>query len=171
MFYWLINFLSDINVPRNLVTARLMKRQYVEELIKYREQEVFLAGIWVITGFNQMALNIKKYSHSETTYNLTRKIQLAIHAVTSFSSKPLVYIFNMGLIITLFSLFFVLYLVVRKLIFGVSVEGWVSIVSSIWLLGGFIIFSVGIVGIYLSKIFIETKKRPYVSIKKEYRGR
>jgi putative glycosyltransferase len=169
LFYRLINLLSGIGVPKNLVTARLMRKNYVDALVQYREQEIFLAGIWVVTGFNQVGIGIKKHSHSETTYNLTRKIQILINSITSFSNKPLVYIFYMGLIITLFSLFTVLYLVARKLLFGISFEGWTSIVASIWLLGGLIIFSIGVVGIYLSKIFIETKNRPYVSIKKMYR--
>jgi len=168
VFYKLINFLSDVTVPKNLITARLMRKNYVEALIQYREQEIFLAGIWAATGFNQIGISVKKHSHSDTTYTITKKIQQLINAVTSFSNKPLVYVFNLGLMITSFSFVVVLYLVARKLIFGIPVEGWVSIVSSIWLLSGLIIFSIGVIGIYLSKIFIETKNRPYISIKKMY---
>lgn len=168
LFYWIINSVSGINVPKNLVTARLMRKNYVDALVQYKEQELFLAGIWTITGFNQVSIGIKKHSHSETTYSIAKKIQITINAITSFSNKPLIYIFSLGLSITTLSLIVVLYLVTRKVMFDVSLEGWASIMASIWLLGGLIIFSIGVIGIYISKIFIEVKNRPYTTIRSIY---
>lgn len=170
IFYALYNKLSSIPVPRNLVTVRLMKRNYVNALLKFKEQEIFLGGLWSATGFNQKPKVIVKHSHSATTYSLRKRVFLLFNAITSFSSTPLRLIFYFGLFTTFISILFVSCLVLRKIFWGIGVDGWTSIVASIWLLGGGIIFSIGIVGIYLSTIFIETKQRPYTLIKGVYKS-
>src|SRR5206468_4122479 len=86
-------------------------------------------------------------------------------AITSFSTKPLVFIFYLGCLLSLGAGAIGLYLLVRRFFFGQLLEGWVSIMVSIWLLGGITLFSLGIIGIYLSKIFIETKPRPYTIVR------
>lgn len=170
LFYWFINKLTDLDMPANVTTARLMNRTYVDALTEYREQEIFIAGLWACTGFNQSGIEVIKESHSETTYNLSRKLKIAVNSVTSFSSLPLVYIFYLGLAVALISFLAVIYLVIIKVFFSIPVAGWTSIVASIWLVGGLIIFSIGIIGIYLSKIFLETKNRPYSTVRQLLRG-
>lgn len=170
IFYRIINYLSEIEMPRNIITARLMSRRYVDSLLKFKEQEIFLAGIWYITGFNQIAVEVVKHSTSKTTYKLKNKVAMVINAVTSFSNKPLLLIFNLGMTITLISFFYILYLIVRKVFYAQSLEGWTSLIVSVWFIGGLIISFIGIVGIYLSKIFIETKSRPYTIIREIYGG-
>ncbi|MGI5912890.1 MAG: glycosyltransferase family 2 protein, partial [Syntrophomonadaceae bacterium] len=160
VFYLFINYLSEIDIPRNVITARLMKRRYVDSLLQFREQELFLAGIWYITGFNQIAVEVDKHSTSKTTYKLKNKVAIAINAITSFSNKPLLLIFNLGMIMTLISSIYILYLIVRKVFYGQSLIGWTSLIVSVWFIGGLIISFIGIIGIYISKIFIETKNRP-----------
>jgi putative glycosyltransferase len=167
-FWQIINLLSSTEIPKNMSTARLMTSQYNQELIKYQERELFIGGVWADVGFRQQEYPIKKKSHSKSTYNLKKKISLFINSITSFSSKPLVYIFNMGLIITLISFIFILKLVFNKLFYDIDFEGWTSLIVSIWFFGGVIILLIGIIGIYLSKIFIETKNRPYTIIRKLY---
>jgi putative glycosyltransferase len=168
LFWNMINFLSSINIPKNMVTARLMTKKYNNELLKYQEKELFIGGIWADVGFNQKAYTIKKLSSSTTTYTLKRKISLFINSLTSFSSKPLVYIFNLGLFITLVSFMFILKLIYNKIFLDIAFEGWTSIIVSIWFFGGLIILLLGIIGIYLSKVFIEVKNRPFSVIKKLY---
>lgn len=168
LFYKLFNKISHINIPRNLITCRLTTKAYNEALISHKEREVFLAGLWVISGFNQQKILVKKYSHSDTTYNLKHKLSVLFNSLTSFSNFPLKIIFYMGLSISLVSFIYILFIILRKLIFNISLEGWSSIIVSIWFLGGLIIFSIGIIGIYLSKVFIETKQRPYTIIRKKY---
>jgi putative glycosyltransferase len=91
---------------------------------------------------------------------------LLIDSVTSFSETPLVAIFYLGIAISGMSALVGVGLLTHKLIFRGAVEGWVSVMLSVWLLGGILIFCVGIIGLYLSKIFIETKNRPYTIVRK-----
>lgn len=168
IFYSLYNRLTSVSIPRNIVTARLMKRVYVDALMQYKEQEIFLAGIWYSAGFSQIPIEIKKGQNSPTTYNLSRKLSLLINSVTSFSNSPLKLVFYLGISTTFVSFLYVLFLIAQTLFFGVGVSGWPTVVASIWLVGGLTIFCLGIIGMYLSKIFIETKNRPYTIIKKTY---
>jgi putative glycosyltransferase len=142
-----------------------MKRNYVAGLVQHRDQELFLAGLWALTGFRQRALPIDKHSLSPTTYSLSRKFWNFVNAVTSFSTKPLVAVFLIGGFISVFSAVAAAYLLLRRFLFGHLLEGWVSLMVSVWLLGGLTIFSLGIIGIYLSKIFTETKPRPYTIVR------
>lgn len=168
LFWKLINFMSPIKIPSNMITARLMTKKYIQALITYKESEIFIGGIWAHTGFNQKQIEVKKGSQSETSYTLKRKLSLFVNSITSFSSKPLIYIFYIGLITTFFSTVFILKLVVDKLFFGLAFEGWTSLIVSVWFFGGLIILLLGIIGIYLSKIFIEVKQRPYTIIRNIY---
>lgn len=164
-FYGLFRLLTGLNLPENIVTARLMTRRYVDALLSHQEREVFMAGLWYITGFIQKPITIKKHSTSETTYTLRRKMSLLVNSVTSFSNAPLIGIFYIGLSISLLSCFYISYLMVVKLVFATPLDGWTSVMASIWLLGGMIISFIGVVGIYLSKIFSETKQRPYTIVR------
>ena len=168
LFWKLINNLSTIEIPKNIVTARLVTKAYNDALIKYQESELFIGGVWADVGFRQKPILTNKSSTSETTYTLKKKISLAVTSITSFSSKPLVYIFNIGLFTTFVSLLFILKLLFNKLFYGVAIEGWTSLIVSVWFFGGLIILMLGIIGIYLSKIFIETKNRPYTIVRKYY---
>jgi putative glycosyltransferase len=165
LFWKLINFMSPIKIPSNMITARLMTIKYVQSLIEYKESEIFIGGIWADTGFKQKEIEVKKGSQSETTYTLKRKLELFLNSITSFSSKPLIYIFYIGLITTFFSTAFILKLLIDKLFFGLAFEGWTSLIVSVWFFGGLIILLLGIIGIYLSKIFIEVKQRPYTIVR------
>lgn len=165
MFWKIINFMSTIPIPSNILTARLMTKHYTHSLIQYKESEIFIGGIWAHTGYKQLGIEVKKSSHSETTYTFRKKIELLTNSITSFSSKPLVYIFYIGFITTFISCAFILKLIYNKLLLGHSFEGWTSLIVSIWFFGGLIILLLGIIGIYLSKIFIEVKQRPYTIIK------
>ncbi len=169
LFWKLINFMSPIKIPVNILTARLMTFKYVQSLIAYKESEIFLGGVLAHSGFKQRGLEVRKGSQSETTYTLKRKVSLLINAITSFSSKPLIYIFYIGLLITFFSMLFITKLIIDKLFFGLAFEGWTSLIVSVWFFGGLIILLLGIIGIYLSKIFIEVKQRPYTIVRKFYK--
>ena len=168
LFYKLLNIMSSYPVPANLVTARLMSRRYVNALVKHQDREVFMAGLWAITGFKQTPVIVDKHSSSTTTYNLPRKIAIFVNSITSFSNKPLIYVFYIGSIISFFSLIAALLLIIRRVFFNVLLSGWPSLIVSIWLLGGITIFCIGIIGIYVAKIFTESKQRPYTVIRKLY---
>ncbi len=168
LFYSLLNLVSETRIPRNLVTARLMSQRYVENLIRHRENEITLFGIFSLTGFEQVPVAVTKKSKGKTAYNLKRKLSMAINAFVSFSSKPLIYIFNLGMLVTLIAIGLVIYTLIEKLFYGVPVRGWTSLIASLWFLGGLTLFSIGVVGIYLSKIFVEVKHRPFTIVKSVY---
>lgn len=167
-FYWLFNRLSNFYLPRNLLTVRLMSRRYIDALLQHKERETIIAGLWSITGFKQIPFSVKKHDTSKTTYNFRKRVATFVNGITSFSNKPLVYIFYLGCAISFLSSIAAFYMIVRRLFFGVMLSGWPSLIVSIWLLGGLTFFCLGIIGIYLSKIFVETKQRPYTVIEEIY---
>jgi putative glycosyltransferase len=167
-FYRFFKALTGLALPENVVTARLMVRRYVDALLCHQEREVFMAGLWHITGFDQRPQVIKKHQSSETTYTLRRKMSLLVNSVTSFSNAPLVSIFYIGVAISLSAIAYTSYLVIHWLFLATPLSGWTSVMASIWLLGGMVISFIGVVGIYLSKVFSETKQRPYTIVRQIY---
>jgi len=168
LYFWLWNLLSPEPIVPNLCTVRLMSRRYVNALLLHREREINIAGLWAITGFQQIAQPIQKLSKGTSAYDLTRKFGMLVNAITSFSNKPLILIFYLGTAISLLALVGALFLVIQRFFFNVLLDGWPSLIVSIWLLGGLTIFCLGIIGIYLSKIFIEAKQRPYTIVRQFY---
>jgi len=164
-FWRLFNLLTGLQLPENIATARLMSRRYVDALLTHREREVFMAGLWHITGFKQVPHKIQKHSIGGTTYTLRRKMSLLVNSITSFSNAPLVGIFYLGVIISITGIIYILYLFFNWWFVSKPLSGWTSVMASIWLLGGLIMSSIGVVGIYLSKIFSETKQRPYAIVR------
>ena len=105
---------------------------------------------------------------SRTTYSLSKKIEHVTNSITSFSEVPLKLIFYMGLTILAGSLAYASYLIFNRLVLSQAVDGWASVMVSIWLLGGMTLSFIGIIGIYLAKIFTETKQRPNTITRKIY---
>lgn len=171
VFYRIFNLLSDAPIPVNLVTTRLMSRRYVDALLLHKEREIFIPGLWAMTGFDQQPFTVQKLSRSATTYSLCRKIAMFVNAITAFTNTPLIAIFYIGLVISLLAGSATLYLVWRWLVYGQIVQGWTSVIVSIWLIGGLMISFIGVIGIYLSKIFSETKQRPYSIVRQVYDGK
>jgi putative glycosyltransferase len=134
-------------------------------LLRHDEREVFMAGLWVITGFAQSAQPITKHSTSTTTYTFHRKIMQFVDAVSSFSNAPLIGIFFLGCSISLLAGAYITYLVIHWVFLANPPSGWTSVMASVWLLGGLIIAFIGVIGIYLSKVFSETKRRPYTIVR------
>ena len=167
-FYRLFKILTGIALSENIVTSRLMTRRYVNALLSHQEREVFLGGLWYITGFDQRSQVIKKHNTSKSTYTFRKKMSLFVNSITSFSNAPLTIIFYIGISISLFALAYIIYLVTCWLFFVKPMSGWTSVMASIWLLGGMIISFIGVIGIYLSKIFSETKQRPYTIVRQVY---
>lgn len=167
-FYYFFKKLTGLALPENVVTARLMSRRYVDALLRHGEREVFMAGLWHITGFAQSPYIVRKHSSSETTYTFRRKMSLLVNSVTAFSNAPLIGIFYVGVSISFFAMLYIIYLIFHWLLLATPLSGWTSVMASIWMLGGLIISFIGVVGIYLSKIFSETKQRPYTIVRQIY---
>ncbi|WP_206455786.1 glycosyltransferase family 2 protein [Aurantimonas marina] len=169
-FYRIFRTATGVDLPHNIVTARLMRRSYVDALLQYDERELFLAGIWHIVGFDQRSIRIDKLSLSPTTYSVTRKFHILIDSITSFSNAPLIGIFYFGFGIFMLASAYIAYLVVIWAVIGTVADGWTSVMASIWLIGGLIISFMGVIGIYLSKIYTEAKRRPYTLVRSVHRG-
>jgi len=164
-FYSLFNAISEIKIPRNLSTVRLMTRSYVNSLLKFTESEVFLGGIWQAVGYNQAGVEFVKRSQGRSSYSFRKKIKLAAISVASFSNAPLVWLFGFGSFLSIGSFLYVVFLVFNWALLGRPPSGWTSVLASIWLLGSLTLLSLGILGLYLSTIFSEVKKRPNFIIK------
>ena len=168
LYYLATDLLLEMPIPRNVVTARLMTRRYVVNLVQHRDREVNLAALWMITGFLQVPVSVTKSSHAHSSYTLRRRVSVLVNAITSFSNRPLIYIFYLGGFIVLISLVYGSILVWLALHGGVGIPGWASLIVSIWFLGGVTIFCVGVIGIYLAKVFMEAKQRPYTIVRAMY---
>jgi len=166
LFYLLFNRLAKQPIPRNPVVARLMRRDFVQALLGHEERNVFFVGLCAATGFRQLALPVKKQSKGETTYSLAKRLDLFLNGLTSFSAAPLRLLFFSGLGIFLFSLSYFLYLIGKHYLNESTLPGYTSLIASIWIIGGIVLLSIGLVGIYLEKLFTEIKKRPYAIIRK-----
>jgi putative glycosyltransferase len=165
LFYLTFNALSTVKIKNGELVSRLMTRRYLNALISYQERELFIPALWVDAGFKQEAFPAEKSFNGNSNYTLKKQIILAVNAITSFSSKPLILIFYFGSIMFFGSMLYITYLVIQKLFFHQAAAGWTSLIASVYLLGGLIILSIGIIGVYLSKIYNEVKMRPYTIIK------
>jgi putative glycosyltransferase len=169
IFYRFFRTFTGIAQPDNILTARLMSKRYVQALLTHKERELNIGGLWITTGFRQSRQVVHKHSTSPTTYSISKKFSHLVNAVTSFSSLPLVFTFYAGLLISISAGIFILYLTLRYYFISSPPEGYVSVIASIWLFSGLIIFFVGMQGIYISKIFSEVKQRPYTIVRHVYR--
>lgn len=165
LFYTIFNFLSDVKIPSNLLTVRLMTRRYVDVLTQFKERALFIGGVWQMAGFKQIPLLVHKKSTSRTTYTLKDKLELVLNSITSFSSKPLVLLFKLSLFINILTLAYVGRTLYYWFAYDENISGYSSLIISVWMFGGLLLSATSIVGLYLSKIFIEVKKRPRYSIK------
>jgi putative glycosyltransferase len=142
----------------------------VDALLLHRESELDISGLWTITGFEQVPVSVHKHSKPSTTYNLRRKIALMIRAITAFSNRPLLYIAATGVVILGLSFLYFLYIMYVYFFVGTPPSGFTTIALSIWFLGGLTIFCLGVIAIYLSVIFTETKRRPYTIVRQIYQS-
>lgn len=171
-FWKLFNMLSDVRIPENPCTVRLMSRPFVDALLTMPERTLFLAGNYAWLGFRQVGRVVAKgVRPTRTSYTPARLLGLFLDAITSFSSYPLRLIFLIGVAVAGLAMLGGVLLLVRKLLRPEAVAlGWSSLIVSIWFLGGVIIAFLGVIGIYLSKIFSETKARPLFVVREQLGG-
>lgn len=167
-YYWLFRWISGLDTPINETTSRLMSRRYVQALLLFDEREMEIGPLWHITGFEQHPQYVKKLSSSQTTYTFRKKVALAVNAITSFSNAPLVWIFYLGSMVLMTAFIYTIYLVIHRFSDNAPINGWTSVMVSVWLLGGLILSSIGVIGIYLAKVFSEAKRRPNAIIRHIY---
>lgn len=170
LFWKGFNLLSDIKIPENSITERIMTRRFVEALLQMGDRNLFLGGMMSWTGFQQIGLPIvKKQRDGGSAYTFMQRIGLMVNAVSSFSAQPLVWLFNIGITITLLSFSVAFYLVFRKLFFDDALLGFTSVMTVMTLSLGILTTAMGVVGIYLGKVFNQVQNRPTFIVKDIYR--
>ena len=160
MYWKAFRYLSGLNIPDNIITCRLMTRDYVDAVLKFEEREVSIGGLFSLAGFNQTPIAVEKGSKGRSSYSTRLKVWHLVNSVTSFSTKPLEIIFVLGLVVTLVGFGLVAYLLLAAVAWNQPPVGWTSVMASLWLIGGIVILSLGTVSIYLGKVFLEVKARP-----------
>ena len=168
LYYILFSMLSTTKYPVNTLTARIMSRRYLEALKGFEEKEADLWGLFVLTGFKEESITVNKKDKGKSTYTLRRKIGIAIDTITTLTHKPLYLITILGLIVTIASLLNAFIVAIIYFRTG-DVSSQTIIIGSIWLMGGLILTALGIISIYMSKMFLEVKNRPLNIIRKIYR--
>ena len=165
-FYKLMRFLSGLQMEQGVADFRLLNRQVIDTLGAFHEQDLFLRGIIKWLGFKQYAIDYTpniRFS-GETKYNSKKMVRLAVQGITSFSVRPLYVSVVLGFIFFILSLAYIPY-VIWCVISGHAVDGWASTIITIMFFGGLQMLMLGIIGIYIGKIFTQSKQRPSYIIK------
>lgn len=158
----------DKEIIYNHADFRLMSERAVAALMQYRERNMFLRGLVRQLGFNEgmVYYDRKKRTAGESKYPLRKMLALSIDGITSFSTEPMKFITLMGLVMTLVSVIIIVYGLYEHFN-GKTIEGWTSIMVSLWFIGGVIMTGVGITGTYIGKIYVEVKQRPRYFVDKK----
>ncbi len=162
LFYRLIDKISDISIPNNVGDFRLLDRKVVDALKTYRERTRFMKGLFASLGFKQVTI---EYTRPErvagtTKWNYVQLYKLALEGIISFTSLPLKIWSYVGGAISMLTFIYGIYLIIKTLIFGIDTPGYASLMVVTLFIGGLILMCLGIIGEYLSRIFIEVKQRP-----------
>jgi len=170
LFWKGFNWMSETKIPENMLTGQLMTRRFIDGLLQMGDRNLFMAGMMTWTGFDQIGIPIAKiHRDGPSTYSLSKRLRLMINAVSSFSSQPLIWLFNVGVVITMLSLGFAAYLVARKLLFDDALLGFTSVMAMLALSLGIMTTGLGTLGIYLGRIFSQVQNRPNYIVKDIYR--
>jgi dolichol-phosphate mannosyltransferase len=162
MFYKLVNYLSETKLEEGTADFRLLDRSVVEALKNFNENNLFYRGIIPGLGFKQYGLEYipnERFS-GNTKYTFSKMVRFALTGITSSSAKPLYFSIYLGAFLALCSFFYALYAIYVSIFTTEAVAGWTSTIASILFIGGIQLMMLGIVGIYLGKLFSESKKRP-----------
>lgn len=159
-FYKMMNAMGA-NTVYNHADYRLMSKRALEGLAEFKEVNLFLRGMVPMIGYTSDVVYYERSERfaGESKYPLKKMISFAIEGITSLSTKPIKMITNLGVFIFLFSFVILIYSLIRHFS-GDTVAGWTTIIVSVWAIGGLILLSLGIIGEYIGKIYLESKERP-----------
>ena len=162
LYYRAHNWLSSDKIPEHAGDFRLLDRQVVDVIRAMPERTRFMKGLFAWAGFRQTFVTYRREAreHGETKFNYWKLWTFALDGITSASTVPLRVWSYLGGIVALFALVFAIFLTVRTLILGVQVPGYASLMVAVLFLGGLQLLSLGILGEYVGRIFVETKHRP-----------
>lgn len=162
VFYRVIRYISRTKIPNDTGDFRVMDRKVINALKEIREYHRFMKGIFTWVGFNQIGIKYKRKARfsGKSKYNYIKLVNFAIEGITSFTVAPLRFATIMGLFVSMLSMIYAGFIVIRTITMGVDVPGYSSIMVTLLFLGGIQLLSIGVIGEYIGRIFNETKNRP-----------
>ncbi|NJC89079.1 MAG: glycosyltransferase family 2 protein [Desulfuromonas sp.] len=162
LFYRLFNTLSDIQMPRNAGDFRLIDRRVVEVLKTFPERNRFMKGLFTWVGFRQVGVPYTRPPrlHGKTSWNYWRLWNFALDGITGFTTLPLRLCGYFGLLVAALAFIYSFLLIIRTLMLGIDVPGYASLMVVVLFLGGVQMFTFGIFGEYLGRLYMEAKQRP-----------
>jgi dolichol-phosphate mannosyltransferase len=169
-FYRLLNKLTDIKIPVNTGDFRLLDKRVVQEMKKIRERNRFMRGLASWVGFEQTSIEYERDQRmaGETKYSFRRMVKFALDGIFSFSHKPLKLALSIGIFSIFIGMAMIVYVFLGKIFFPQTVvPGWASILIAVVFFGGVQLFTIGIIGEYIARIYDEAKKRPLYIIREE----
>ncbi|MDR2527743.1 MAG: glycosyltransferase family 2 protein [Synergistaceae bacterium] len=168
LFIAVFNWLSGMSNDPRVANFRIVSRQVVNAYSRMEERTPFFGGHLEWLGFNVGYIDVQHQERfgGKSSYSIKKLLTLAANAIVAYSNKPLHISIALGFFMAFFSTLYALYLTLRKLWVGVSVDGWTSLMVSIWFLGGMVVGNLGIIGLYLGKVYDETKRRPLYVVSK-----
>ena len=166
LFYKFLNQLSDITLEQGSADFRLISGKAIEQLKSFNEFDLFYRGLIKWMGFKQISLEYQpgQRINGQTKYTLKKMVSFGLIGFTSFSTKPLYFAAYLGLIFSSLSTLSIPY-IIHAFYTGTQVPGWASVIAAVVFLGGLNLMILGIIGIYLSKLFNQSKNRPHYMIK------
>jgi glycosyltransferase involved in cell wall biosynthesis len=171
-FYKIHNAISDINIPPDVGDFRLMDIAVVKEVNKLPENRRFMKGLFAWVGFNAITIEytVGQRTSGKSNFNLWRLWNFALEGITSFSTTPLRIWTYIGLLVSLTSMMYALYLTVRTLIYGIDTPGYLTLMVAILFLGGIQLIGIGVLGEYMGRTYSEVKNRGIFVTRKIYRS-
>lgn len=168
-FYRLLDLISDINIPRNVGDYRLFSRRVLEELQRLPENQRFMKGIFAWVGFSTAYIDYErpKRAAGESRFNGWHLWNFALEGITSFSMAPLRIWTYLGALVAMLSFFYGSWIIIRTMIYGVDLPGYASLLTMVLFLGGIQLIGIGIIGEYIGRIYLESKRRPIYIIESE----
>ena len=162
LFYRIINTLSQIKLEDGVADFRLLDQKVIHALRAYKESNLFIRGIIPALGFKQESIDYtpNKRFAGETKYSFSKMIRFALTGITSLSAKPLYFSIYFGVFFAMLAFIYGLYAIYIFAFGHEAIPGWTSIIASILLIGGIQLIMIGIIGIYLGKVFAQSKGRP-----------
>ena len=167
IYYRLLFYLSDINVPKDTGDFRLLNKNALDALLKLREKHRYMKGLFVWVGFKQKEIEYEREARfkGKTKWDFFNLFNLAFDGLTSFSIMPLRLASTIGFLSALIGFFYGAVIVFKTLFFHEPVAGFTSLVVLVTFFGGIQLLSIGIIGEYIGRIFNETKNRPLYVVK------
>jgi glycosyltransferase involved in cell wall biosynthesis len=165
-FYLAFNFIAQSDIPANAGDFRLIDRSVVNALANYRERTRFMKGLFSTVGFKTTHVSYKRPARQfgKTKWNYWKLWNFALDGIFSFSTVPIRIWTYIGAIIASLSFLYALIIVGKTLVFGLGVPGYASLITVVLFMGGIQLISLGIIGEYIARIFLETKQRPIYTI-------